>query len=363
MRIILATAHPYLPQIAGGAQSNMHEMAIALRGRGHQVSIVAGLTGEGSLGLKARISLKLGRSFHTDSRLGYPVFRTWFPWEVAHAIVRRVSPDVAIAQSGLPAKMAHSFKQQGVPTIIHFHNVEDDDLSGMSASLADAFVANSKFTAERTEALFGVKSKVIVPSFIRDNYTAPRQGDYVTFINPHPKKGVELMIQVVQRLPDLKFLFVKAWTLSLAEEERLAEWARVFPNLTVRERTNDMRDIYASTKILVVPSVWEEAWGRVATEAHFSGIPVIGSNRGGIPEAIGPGGLILPIDADAGDWARAVASVATNPDVYIRLSRAASDYAGREELDLQTQMEQLERVCQKAMDIKGRHVVGTDRPA
>lgn len=358
MRIILATAHPYLPQIAGGAQSNMHEMAMALRARGHQVSIVAGLTGEGSLGLKARISLKLGRPFHTDSRLGYPVFRTWFPWEVADAIVRRVSPDVAIAQSGLPAKMAHSFKQQDVPTVIHFHNVEDDDLLGMSASLAHAFVANSEFTASRVEALFGVKSDVIVPSFIRENYTARRQGDYVTFINPHPKKGLELMIKVVHRLQHLKFLFVKAWTLSPAEEERLAELARTFPNLTVRERTNDMRKIYAETKILVLPSLWEEAWGRVATEAHFSGIPVIGSSRGGIPEAIGPGGVILPADADAGDWARVVASVATDSDVYTRLSRAASHYSRRAQLDLETQMEQLEQVCQKAMDLKGRRVVG-----
>lgn len=355
MRIILATAHPYLPQIAGGAQLNMHEMAIALRARGHHVTVVAGLTGEGSLGLRARLTLKLGRSFHCDSRLGYPVIRTWFPWEAAHAIVRRVCPDVAIAQSGLPAKIASGFKEQGVPTVVHFHNVESDDLVGMSASLGDAFISNSVFTSKRTRELFGVKSEVIVPSFIRENYTAERRGGYVTFINPHQKKGLELMLQVALKLPDQNFLFVKAWTLSPEEEASLAGWARTLANLTILERTSSMRSIYAETDILVLPSLWEEAWGRVATEAHFSGIPVIGSDRGGIPEAIGPGGLILPAGSDAGDWASAIASVTSDADLYSRLSQAALEYARRDEIDLDVQMARLEQVCEAAIEVsRGR---------
>ena len=31
MRIVFASAHPYLPQIAGGSQSNTHEMAMDMR--------------------------------------------------------------------------------------------------------------------------------------------------------------------------------------------------------------------------------------------------------------------------------------------------------------------------------------------
>jgi glycosyltransferase involved in cell wall biosynthesis len=34
-----------------------------------------------------------------------------------------------------------------------------------------------------------------------------------------------------------------------------------------------------------VPSVWNEAWGAVITEAQLRGIPVIASDAGGIPEA------------------------------------------------------------------------------
>lgn len=44
-------------------------------------------------------------------------------------------------------------------------------------------------------------------------------------------------------------------------------------------------------QLLVVPSLWHEAMGRVVLEAFAHGVPVMGSNRGGIPELI---------DADSG---------------------------------------------------------------
>jgi glycogen(starch) synthase len=44
-------------------------------------------------------------------------------------------------------------------------------------------------------------------------------------------------------------------------------------------------------RILVVPSTWAEPFGIVATEAIACGCFVVGSNIGGIPEAIGPCGL------------------------------------------------------------------------
>lgn len=43
---------------------------------------------------------------------------------------------------------------------------------------------------------------------------------------------------------------------------------------------------YSGSDILVVPSVSEEGFGRVILEALACGTPVIGANRGGIPEAI-----------------------------------------------------------------------------
>lgn len=47
-----------------------------------------------------------------------------------------------------------------------------------------------------------------------------------------------------------------------------------------------MEDAWRDIKVLLVPSVWFEAWGIVVVEAHLRGILVISSNAGALPEAM-----------------------------------------------------------------------------
>ena len=61
---------------------------------------------------------------------------------------------------------------------------------------------------------------------------------------------------------------------------------------------------YATLDAYVLPSLtrphWKEQFGRVLVEAMASGVPVIGSDSGAIPDVIGDAGLIFPEgDADA----------------------------------------------------------------
>jgi glycosyltransferase involved in cell wall biosynthesis len=46
-------------------------------------------------------------------------------------------------------------------------------------------------------------------------------------------------------------------------------------------------------EILAVPSLWEEPFGNVALEGMACGCLVVGSNGGGLPDAIGPAGLLF----------------------------------------------------------------------
>ena len=57
-------------------------------------------------------------------------------------------------------------------------------------------------------------------------------------------------------------------------------------NLRIMPNTPDPRQFYAVTKLLLMPSLMENA-GFVAMEAMTNGIPVLASNRGGLPETIG----------------------------------------------------------------------------
>ena len=343
MRILIGSAHPYLPQIHGGAQSSTHELVLALRSKGHEVAVLAGLTGHGRTGIWARLKLKLGRGgFVHDQRMGYPVYRAWFAATAAAEVVRIYRPDVVLFKSGRPVQMAQAVKPTGVPMVIYFRNVETDDLGGALCELDNVrFIANSKFTAKTFAASDNVSCDVIYPLIQADRYRTQTSRENVTFINPHPYKGVDIALAIARACPEIPFVFVRAWTLSAEDESHLQNRLSTLPNVIMRPATDDMRTVYSKARIILAPSRWNEAFGRIAAEAHVNGIPVVASDRGGLPEAVGPGGLVLPPDGPIEDWVKAVSSLWHDRDLYVRLSEAAFTHSRRKEMNADAQVEAL----------------------
>ncbi|KAK5948052.1 hypothetical protein OHC33_010893 [Knufia fluminis] len=95
----------------------------------------------------------------------------------------------------------------------------------------------------------------------------------------------------------------------------------------------DMEPAFDNISVLIVPSLWQEAWGLVATEAQLRGIPVIASDVGGLAESkryVGPllqvnkvcgtkrntnGNYIIP-QQDIGPWMRELDLLLTDKDRY-----------------------------------------------
>jgi glycosyltransferase involved in cell wall biosynthesis len=135
---------------------------------------------------------------------------------------------------------------------------------------------------------------------------------------------------------------VRGWPLGLGERARLQRRLRRLGNIVLRDPAADMRAVYRQTRILLVPSQWEaETWGRVVTEAQFSGIPVVASNRGGLPESVGPGGVVLEYDQPAPLWAEAIRRLWVDGDWYRGLSQAALDHSARPAIDPDRQVTRL----------------------
>jgi glycosyltransferase involved in cell wall biosynthesis len=67
-------------------------------------------------------------------------------------------------------------------------------------------------------------------------------------------------------------------------------------NLTVMPKTPDPQEFYVVTKLLLMPSLIENA-AMAAMEAMLNGIPVLASNRGALPEVVGDGGFLFDIPA------------------------------------------------------------------
>jgi glycosyltransferase involved in cell wall biosynthesis len=112
---------------------------------------------------------------------------------------------------------------------------------------------------------------------------------------------------------------------------QLIEKLTALANVTLLPPRNDMRGVYGKCKILLVPSIWEEGYGRVVTEAQISGIPVIASRRGGLPESVGSGGILLDPDRPIADWVAVVRKLWLDDRYYGELSAAALAYAARSE--------------------------------
>lgn len=75
-------------------------------------------------------------------------------------------------------------------------------------------------------------------------------------------------------------------------------------------------------RILVVPSVWDEPFGIVALEGAACGCVVVGSQGGGLPEAIGPCGLTFP-NGDHQRLAAVLAELLRHPDRWESFQQAA----------------------------------------
>lgn len=48
----------------------------------------------------------------------------------------------------------------------------------------------------------------------------------------------------------------------------------------------ELEEVYMESDVLIIPSIWDEPFGRVVIEGNYYGMPVIASDRGGIPEII-----------------------------------------------------------------------------
>ena len=144
-------------------------------------------------------------------------------------------------------------------------------------------------------------------------------------INPVQVKGVEIALELAERLPQQEFLFVEGWGTDPAIVRRIER----LPNATYMRKQMDMRTVYGRTRVLIVPSQWQEAFGRVVVEAQASGIPVIASRTGGLPEAVGDGGILIDEYRNPVRWLSALQGLLEDRSSYQSLSEKAIENTRR----------------------------------
>ena len=84
----------------------------------------------------------------------------------------------------------------------------------------------------------------------------------------------------------------------------------------------------AEHRVMAVPSRWAEPFGIVALEGIACGCAVVGTNLGGLPEAIGPCGVTVP-NADISAMARALRSLLEDDDLRANYRSSAPVHLAR----------------------------------
>ena len=245
MRVLIASSHPYIPQIAGGAQSSSHELALNLQSRGHSVALLCGLLGKGRLGLRSRVMLKLtGRKAAMDEMLGYPVHRSWFAWEAGEEVCAAFRPHAIILQSGHAGPHGRGIAPSGAVIIPYFRNVEFERISAAIRARSGRIGASRTRNSPPTP--IGELSASNPSSFIHSSSRSvierkPMEARFFSSIR-FPKKGSISQSNWPAALPRHPFYVRRGVDIGCKARSTLKAALAALRNVTLVPRRRDMRE-------------------------------------------------------------------------------------------------------------------------
>lgn len=262
------------------------------------------------------------------------------------AEIERTHPDLVWAQLEGALPVLQTANRLGVRGLCFVHDAEFNPAEMRQIAALDChLVASSSFLADKVYRATGRRAEVVYPPAELYFDTPGDPEGRVTMINPHAVKGLDTFLELARRMPQQRFLLQESWKL---EEAALADLhARLagLPHVQFQSRVADMRAVYAQTRLLIAPSVWQEGFGMVAVEAQSCGIPVIASARGGLPESVGDGGLLVDDYRNPAAWVSAIESVLGDVHAYRAWSARALAHARSADFDPQELARRFLAVC------------------
>lgn len=148
------------------------------------------------------------------------------------------------------------------------------------------------------------------------------------------RKGIDHLIEAMSQVSDknIKLLVVG----SGPEKERLQEAIRshrVEDRVFLLGKVPDLVPLYRMSDLCILPSFGRveegdfEGLGLVLLEAQSFGLPVIGTNSGGIPEAFDPDvtGILVP-EKDSRALAEAIRKMSERKELYSNMAAATGDF-------------------------------------
>jgi glycosyltransferase involved in cell wall biosynthesis len=267
---VLAVVHGWMPYLAAGSERMLQHMLDALPASEFEVTVL-------SLGYGDERATTLPYTYQ-----GLPVYVGYSAPIVPDIIVTHHGPGARVVQA-----LSQEFPSARVVTVYHNERYDIADIQALNAELE---VFNTRWVKDSV----GGEGLVIHPPLEFDRHSVEETGSSVTLVNLQENKGVRVFQELARRMPDVRFLGVEG-THGLQEKPRI-------PNVEYMPVTQDMRDVWRKTRVVLMPSGYE-SYGMVAAEAQVNGIPVIANPTLGLQECLGHAGIFIPRE-DINDYER-----------------------------------------------------------
>jgi len=297
-----------------------------------------------------------------ESPLGFTQLPFFIFAELAHAlrIAQKTKFDLVHAHWSIPQGFTGLLvrKTRGIPCVTSLHGSDVHGLNfpflrGLNGKVilgSDVCTANSKATAERAQRISGRDDIRVIPMGVDIDFFSKSVGR-VTGQNQKGRqqkiilyagrlidvKGVEYLIKalpaVLEKQANAKLLVVgsgpcKGDLVSVSERLHLQEKV-VFQDAVSQD---ELVRYYSMADVFVLPSVTTdegetEGLGVVLLEAMASGVPVIGTGVGGIPDIIKDGETgLLALEKTPHDLAEKILRLWTDEELRRRVTEKGLDF-------------------------------------
>lgn len=306
---IVAYVHAYVPEHNAGAETTLHDILKNLVLAGWEAEVV--LKPEGYNIVQNTVPV-LKDNYSID---GVRVIHSPTPKYLIHHVA---TADVTISHLECSERTHLLSKKWKKPSIHLVHNTHPLTLQWMAS--ASGLIINTEWISNEKAFLGWDGPKMVLNPPVDPREYETSRGKCITLVNLWENKGAGIFYDLARRNSELQFLGVRGGYGEQVIED--------LPNVTIMDHTENMKEVFSKTKVLLMPSKYE-SFGRVGVEAMASGIPVIAEPTPGLQESLGGAGTFAPItDTDA--WDSALRDV-LKPAKYGKLSKLAK--ARSQELD------------------------------
>jgi N-acetyl-alpha-D-glucosaminyl L-malate synthase BshA len=341
----------------GGSGAIATELGMELSRRGHEVHFI-------SYAQPFRLPHFMERVyFHEVEVARYPLFE-YAPYDLAlaammHEVTLRRGLDLLHVHYAIPhatsawiaKEMLGADHRLKIITTLHGTDItlvgqerSFLEITRFSIQKSDGLTAVSGFLKTETERHFQVPSErlEVIPNFIdpdtysraqypcrKDALSLPGEKLVMHISNFRPVKRVRDVVRIFHRIQSAipaRLVFVGDGP-DRPEAAHLAEELGIQDRVVFLGKQDSVAELLACADIFLLPSE-SESFGLSALEAMASGVPVIASAAGGLPEVIEDGisGLLAPV-GDVDGMAAAGIDILGDEPRWRRMSEAARQLA------------------------------------